>query len=187
MNEAHLLYLAGPDWQARLESELVPWIGRFGTFGDDVLEIGPGPGLTTDILLRLGARITALELDRTLAEKLSERMRGRDVNVVLGDACAMGFASNRFSAVTAFSMLHHVPRADLQDRVLGEAFRVLAEGGRFFAVDPRDSEEMRQFHTDDTFVPLPLATIVDRLENAGFKDIDIHVSERQIRFSGCKH
>lgn len=186
MNEAHLHYLASPAWAARLEWDLLPWIQRAGSLGDAVLEIGPGPGLTTDILLRLGAKVTALELDAALAAKLAERLAGEAVEVVEGDASAMPFASNRFSTVTAFSMMHHVPSAELQDRILSEAFRVLAPGGRLLAVDSRDFEAIRQFHADDTFVPMPIDTIARRLECAGFKDIELEIDEFEVRFSGRK-
>lgn len=39
---------------------------------DAVLEIGPGPGTLTRELLARGARVTAVELDETLAQNLSE-------------------------------------------------------------------------------------------------------------------
>lgn len=41
--------------------------------GDKVLEIGPGLGVLTRALLRTGAEVTAVELDRDLAEFLRER------------------------------------------------------------------------------------------------------------------
>jgi SAM-dependent methyltransferase len=186
MNEAHLNYLASDDWAARLEAGLVPWITRRAKLAKDVLEIGPGPGLTTDILLRLGAKVTAVELDEVLAAKLAQRMRGRDVEVVHGDASAMHFATNRFSAVTAFSVMHHVPSAALQDRIFAEAYRVLAPGGGFFAMDPRDSEPLREFHIDDTFVPMPPETIASRLERVGFVDVELELAEIEFRFAAYK-
>jgi len=50
MNELHLQFLGSPDWAKMLEVDLLPWIEGAGDLGDDVLEIGPGPGLTTDLL-----------------------------------------------------------------------------------------------------------------------------------------
>ena len=41
--------------------------------GDQVLEIGPGPGALTDALLARGANVLAIEKDRTLARALTER------------------------------------------------------------------------------------------------------------------
>ena len=59
--------------------------------GQDVLEIGPGPGGLTRALLRAGARVTAIEMDRrclpALAE-LEEAFPGQ-LTVIEGDAMAI--------------------------------------------------------------------------------------------------
>ena len=109
MNETHLQYLASDDWAAKLESDLLPWIERVGDLGDDVLEVGPGPGLTTDILRLAAAVVTAVEIDHALAAALADRLADTNVDVHEGDAAAMAFAADRFTAATAFLVLHHVP------------------------------------------------------------------------------
>lgn len=55
--------------------------------GDRVLEIGPGHGALTRALGRLGARITAIEIDRDLAPGIAVRFP--EVRVVQGDALAL--------------------------------------------------------------------------------------------------
>ena len=55
MNELHLQILASPEWAQTLRDELLPWLAQAGEMGDDVLELGPGPGLTTDLLMQLTA------------------------------------------------------------------------------------------------------------------------------------
>jgi SAM-dependent methyltransferase len=85
--------------------------------GDDVLEVGPGPGLTTDVLRRPVARLTAVEVDQALADTLSARLAGSNVEVVHTDATDLPFPSKRFSAALCFTMLHHVPSVELQDRL----------------------------------------------------------------------
>ncbi len=45
--------------------------------GDAVLEIGPGPGALTAALLTAGARVFAIEIDRTLAQELHRLQNGR--------------------------------------------------------------------------------------------------------------
>jgi 16S rRNA (adenine1518-N6/adenine1519-N6)-dimethyltransferase len=63
--------------------------------GQDVLEIGPGPGGLTRALLRAGAQVTAIERDRrclpALAE-LSEAFPGQ-LKVIEGDALELPLAS----------------------------------------------------------------------------------------------
>ena len=50
MNESHIEILSSPRWAEMLERDLLPWVDSVADLGDDVLEIGPGPGLTTDLL-----------------------------------------------------------------------------------------------------------------------------------------
>ena len=83
MNESHLLFLASPEWARMLEAELLPWIEAAGNLGDDVLEIGPGPGLTTDLLRQRVRRVTAVEIDPSLGEPLRDRLGGTNVDVIV--------------------------------------------------------------------------------------------------------
>ena len=60
MNEGHLKFLASPEWLHMLETDLLPWLEGVADLGDDVLEVGPGPGLTTDLLRQRTAKLTAV-------------------------------------------------------------------------------------------------------------------------------
>ncbi len=62
--------------------------------GDDVLEIGPGTGLLTDELVAIGANITALEYDHTLAQQLLFKYASnKNVQVIEGDIRKFDFGS----------------------------------------------------------------------------------------------
>jgi 16S rRNA (adenine1518-N6/adenine1519-N6)-dimethyltransferase len=56
-----------------------------------VLEIGPGQGSLTEVLARLGARVTAIEKDRDLAALVAARLPA--VQVVTGDALELDWRS----------------------------------------------------------------------------------------------
>ena len=186
VNEVHLQILASPRWAQTLREELLPWLIQAGELGDDVLELGPGPGLTTDLLMHRAARVTAVEVDEHLAGALAERMAGTNVTVIRADASRTGLPAGHFSAVLCLSMLHHVPSASAQDQVFYEAFRVLRPGGRVLAVDGVDSERMRELHVDDVFVPLDPGTATGRLAAAGFGGITIERANHRIRLSARK-
>jgi SAM-dependent methyltransferase len=186
MNKAHKEFLASPDWARMLETDLLPWLERVADLGDDVLEVGPGPGLTTDLLRQRAAKVTAVELDDELATALRQRLAGTNVDVVRADATNSGLEANRFSAAACFSTLHHVPSADLQDAVFAEVSRVLRPNGMFLGVDSLDVDLIRQFHSDDVFVPVNPDTLGDRLEAVGFSDVSVEVGEFELRFRAIK-
>lgn len=183
MNQAHLEFLASPAWARWLEDELLPWILSVGDLGHDVLEIGPGPGLTTDLLRARVPRVTAVELDESLAGALADRLARTNVEVLHADATDSGLPSDRFSAAACFSMLHHIPSAADQDRLFGEVHRMLRLGGLFVATDSRDLDVIRAFHEQDIFVPLDADELGDRLAAAGFVDIEVTRTAVEVRFS----
>ena len=51
-------------------------------------------------------------------------------------------------------MLHHVPTAALQNKILAEAHRMLKPGGVFIASDSLASNDLHHFHVDDTYNPI---------------------------------
>ncbi|MFQ5492337.1 MAG: 16S rRNA (adenine(1518)-N(6)/adenine(1519)-N(6))-dimethyltransferase RsmA [Phycisphaerae bacterium] len=54
---------------------------------DGVLEVGPGTGGLTDLLVERVSRVLAVEIDANLANHLTERFAGRDnVDLIVGDA-----------------------------------------------------------------------------------------------------
>lgn len=150
--------------------------------GPDVLEVGPGPGLTTDILRCQFQRVTSLEIDPRLASALRHRMQGTNVRVLEGNAAAMPFADRSFTGAVAFTMLHHVPSVGLQDRLLAEVRRVLRPGGTFVGSDSLWSRMFQVFHWFDTMVVVDPASFGGRLKSAGFTDVAIEVGERAFRF-----
>ena len=150
--------------------------------GDDLLEIGPGPGLSTDFLRPRVRSLTAVEIDPVLSESLKRRMAGTNVKVYQGDATRMPFEAGSFSAALAFTMLHHMPTQALQDRLLTEAHRVLQPNGFFAGTDSKLSLRFRLIHLGDTMNVVDPKTFGDRLQAAGFTDISIHENPRAFAF-----
>jgi SAM-dependent methyltransferase len=83
-------------------------------------------------------------------------------------------------------MLHHVPSASLQDRVLAEALRVLAPGGTLLGTDSRASLRMKLFHCFDTMMIVDPETFAPRLRRAGFTNEHIELSDGAFRFSATR-
>jgi SAM-dependent methyltransferase len=178
VNDSHLKFCASPEWAEIIEREVLPWAVGDRDLGDDVLEVGAGPGLTTDVLRHRVARLTAVEIDRDLADGLRARLTGTNVDVIEGDATRLPLESDRFSAATTFNMLHHVPSPELQDRVLAELCRVLRPGGLLIGTDGVASDTLDEFHEGDVYVPCDPAGMPARLRAVGF--VDVHVDEADL-------
>jgi len=186
MNRSHIEFLSSPEWASMLETDLLPWIEASGELGDDLLEIGPGPGRTTDLLRTRAARVTAIEIDPTLTGPLAQRLEGTNVVVICGDAAESGLDADRFSAATSFSVLHHIPQAAHQDKVFAEIGRVLKPGGIYIGTDSLDTEAIRAGHLDDVFTPVDPDTLAQRLHPAGLTVTRIDKGEYQFRFVAQK-
>src|SRR5436309_16080830 len=106
MNRIHHWLCRSNVWRRKLQDDLIPWALRDVDLGERLLELGPGPGLTTDILRQRFASITSIEVDPQLATSLSSRLHGTNVEVVEGSAAAMPFPHGGFSGVVSFTMLH---------------------------------------------------------------------------------
>jgi ubiquinone/menaquinone biosynthesis C-methylase UbiE len=183
MNEEHLALCSSPEWARLVEDELMPWVMDGHDLGDELLEIGAGPGLTTDVLRRHAARVTAVELDTGLAAQLAARLAGTNVAVVAADATRLPFLAGAFSAAACLTMLHHIPSAALQDAALAELRRVLRVGGVLVGSDGLDTPERRRVHQGDIFVPVDPGALEDRLRGAGFADASVAVSGDRLRFA----
>ena len=181
MNRLHHWICGSAHWRNTLERR-VPWVLAGTKLGDDVLEIGPGPGLTSDLLRVQAPRLTAIEADLDAAQNLRLRLSGKNVEVVTGNAASMPFPDASFSGCASFTMLHHVPSSALQDAVLREIRRVLRPGGELVGSDSLSSTLMRVIHLGDTFVPVDPETFPARLKAAGFEAIDVERASGFFRF-----
>jgi SAM-dependent methyltransferase len=140
MNEGHLELCSSDRWKTYLGTAVIPWALEQVTLGENVLEIGPGPGAATEELRGMVPSLTAVEYDRDLADALAERFRDDPM------------------------------------------VRVLRPGGTFFGVDSLGGPSFLAFHENDVCVPLDPWTLADRLERAGFVDVDIAVRGEGVRW-----
>ena len=188
MNLLHRWACGSTGWGRLLEGRIIPWTLDGVDLGEDGLEIGPGPGLTTNVLRRQLPKLTCIEIDRRLADALQKRMAGTNpgVTVVQGDATQMSFPDASFTGAVCFTMLHHVPSPDLQDRLLAETYRVLKPGAWFAGTDSRSSLRWRLYHLFDTCVPVDPDGFASRLERAGFVEAAVDANPWAFRFRARK-
>jgi ubiquinone/menaquinone biosynthesis C-methylase UbiE len=177
MNKAHEM-CGSDEWRKAMREVVLPWALGDTDLGDDVLEVGPGYGATTDVLSQAVPRLTSVEIDDELAAMLTDRFADvPSVEIVNGDATSLPYADNRFSGAACFTMLHHVPTIALQDRLFAEVARVLRPGAPLVASDSLGSEELKAHHEDDTYNPVDPDTLPDRLAAAGFADVNVRIND----------
>lgn len=183
MNRYHGRLCRSDAWAEKVRTTILPRVLHGLDVGTDVLELGPGPGRTTEQLLDVVPRLTALELDGEAARRLRERLPDPRLTVVEGDATAMPFPDASFDAVLCLTMLHHVPTAAAQDRVLVESCRVLRPGGVLAGSDGLLTPRLRLIHLFDTLVVVDPSTLPDRLRAAGLEDPDVVTAGDRLSFS----
>lgn len=177
MNENHKV-CGSDEWRAYIRDEVLPWAMGDRDLGDDVLEVGPGYGATTDVLRERGARLTAVEIDPQLVQLLRGRFAGSPgVDIVEGDATRLGYPDERFSGAASFTMLHHVPTPELQDRLFAEVARVLRPGGVFAVGDSLATPEREAGHVGDIYNPIDPATVEQRLHTSGFARVTVRTGD----------
>jgi SAM-dependent methyltransferase len=154
VNEAHE-YCGSDEWRQMIREVILPWVLGETNLGDDVLEVGPGYGATTDVLGTLTARLRSVEIDDDLAARLRDRFADSpSVEIINGDATGLEFTDDTFTGAACFTMLHHVPTIELQDRLFAEVARVLRPGAALVASDSLGSDDLAAAHRGDTYNPV---------------------------------
>ncbi len=176
MNEEHGKLCASPEWAEHLQVDVLSPLLTGVQLGAQMIEVGPGPGASTQWLRHRVDRLVAAEADPAAAAALAERFADTNVQVVPVDAATLPFDDGVFDAAGAFTMLHHVHTREQQQRVLTELVRVLRPGGVLVGSDSLASEDLRRFHDGDTYNPIPPGELLAWLQELGCQPITITVN-----------
>jgi SAM-dependent methyltransferase len=177
VNDNHAQLCPSPEWAEFLHTEVLPWLVERAEIGPVMIEVGPGPGAGTEWLRHRVERLVVVEIEPEAAGRLLDRFADTNVEVVNADATSMSFADATFDSAGSFTMLHHVPTAELQDQLLAEVARVLRPGGVLIGSDSTPSDGLRDFHDGDTYHPIAPDGFADRLLAAGFAEATVEVRE----------
>ncbi len=102
-------------------------VAREVTGSREVLEIGCGTGIVTEVLARFAGHVVATDYSSEMLARAEKRVRdATNVEMKEADVAALFFEDGRFDTVVAANVLHLVP--DL-DEALRAMARVLRPGG----------------------------------------------------------
>ena len=182
MNHLHRWYCKSDHWRRTVENQILPWALMESTWAK--LSSRSGRTRRNHGLAAISRQIVeCLEIDHALAASLERRSSASNLTVRCGDATAMPYEDGRFTSVVSFTMLHHIPTPELQDRFFSEAYRVLRPGGIFAGVDSLPSILMSIFHIRDTLTLVAPDTLARRLTSAGFIEAQVDIGSGRFRFS----
>jgi hypothetical protein len=170
MNLNHRYLCRSTSWRGVFRDYVVSSVLSDAQFGSQQMELGPGHGLTSDLLRPHVARLMALEIDPLLANSLAARFSGTKVTVVRGDATAMPFPRAQFSAA-------------------GRLAAHMKPGAIFVGVDSIGLNDfrMRVIHIGDTLIPVDPDSLGSRLESAGSRQTRMpFVFTGKVRLPGCR-
>ena len=214
---------------------IVPWTLEGLDLGANLLELGPGYGASTDLLLPRCQTLTSVEYDPRLAQRLRDRMRKQapeglreqppeqareemsegchpersegpavsrpatieaspsertsgegKLSILRGDAADLKLPAAEFDSTVCFMMLHHVIPAPRQDRLFAEAFRVLRPGGLFAGADSPAGPLLSLLHLGDKVAMVDPNSLPNRLQAAGFVDVQVDRTRYAFRFRARK-
>lgn len=185
MNLLHNWLCQSHRWET-ISKGRVEWVLDGLPLSGDVLEIGPGFGVITDLIRPAVLRLTCVEIDTGLARRLRHRLAGTNVQVLCESATALSLHDSSFDSVVCFTMLHHVPSEDMQDRLLREVSRVLRPGGVFAGADSLYSSRFHLLHLFDTMVVVNPETFPERLKSAGLTSAHVEKRGHAFRFRARK-
>lgn len=148
---------------------------------DDVVEVAPGLGATTRLVLDAGpASYTGVDRDPAAAARVGDLLAGPDRRVINASAADTGLPDASADVVFGEAYLTMLPDS-VKRRTVAEAARVLRPGGRFalhevaFAPDDIDDEARARVTADLTSTikvgvsPLTASGWDDLLDQAGLE------------------
>ncbi len=137
-----------------------------------VADVGAGDGQFSMHMHELGAKVTAIEIDKYKVEHVKSKTNNQ-INFLLGTAENLPLESVGQDLLCFFFSFHHVP-INVHDKALIEAHRVLNEKGRLHIVEPLPEGSMFdvvKLVEDETFVRTQSHKRMHNLTNEGMFEL----------------
>ncbi len=152
--------------------------------GDELLEIGSGPGRDARVFADKGLHVTGMDLSSSLVE--IARKDVPEASFLVGDVLDMPFSDATYHGIWTCATLHHLKKEDLP-LALNEMFRVLKPGApAFISVKGGEGEYFKldlEFEGNERFFAYYKQDEFEKfLKDAGFELVDIWTESTEDRF-----
>lgn len=166
-------YVPGRSWKA-LSHALITLIPRM-----TIVDLGAGEGTLSQLLAARARKVIAIDNAPKMVEfgsKLAKKHGIRNLEYRLGDIEEPPVAKNSVDLAILSQALHHATKPE---RAIAASYRILKKGGRLVVLDllSHGFEKARELYAD-RWLGFSEVQFHRLLEEAGFKDVDVHVVSR---------
>jgi len=167
-------YVPGRSWKALAEA-LIKVLNY-----DVVADLGAGEGTLAQLLAQRAKKVIAVDLSPKMVEfgqNLAVKNGLNNVEYRLGDIETPPIDDQSLDLAVLSQALHH---AEHPQRAIDAAFKTLKPGGRLIILDlvQHQFEEARELYAD-RWLGFAESDLAKMLENAGFKDPETVVADRE--------
>jgi arsenite methyltransferase len=143
--------------------------------GEQVLEIGFGPGRTLGLLANRGALVTGVEVSPAMIKVATKRnasaVAADTISLYEGDGTTLPLPDDAFDAVLSVHNVYFWPDPA---RTLGETDRVLRPGGRVVLAFRGGEHPLPRRLDPAVYHTITSSQAIAMLERAGFTDVTVH-------------
>ncbi len=167
-------YVPGRSWQA-LAHALIPLIAP-----GVIVDLGAGEGTLSQLLAKNARKVIAVDNSPKMVEfgsKLARKHGFKNLEYRLGDIQDPPIEKNVVDLAVFSQALHHAVRPE---RAIASAHRMLKKNGRVVILDllSHRFEKAKELYADH-WLGFSEVQLLDWLEDAGFKNVDVRVVARE--------
>lgn len=157
-----------------------------------LLDIGCGTGLELESIYKRfpNIKVTGIDLSETMLNRLREKYRDKDINIIRSDYFEYSFEQHCYDAAMSFETLHHF-KYQKKQQIYNKLYQIIKKGGYYIECDYiaccteeeclcLEGYEYRRKKNnipEDVFIhidiPLTLEHQIELMKNAGFQTIDV--------------